>query len=87
MIEIFSTLLWLLTISIIVKVVLSLIISFSGARPHPALMSINDLLTRLTEPILGPLRRVLPTFGMLDFSPLVALVILGFIRGVLERSA
>jgi YggT family protein len=32
-----------------------------------------------TEPLLAPIRRFLPSTGMVDFSPLVLLVILGFI--------
>jgi YggT family protein len=31
----------------------------------------------LTEPVLGPIRRLLPATGMLDLSPLVVLVVLG----------
>ena len=34
------------------------------------------LLYQLTEPILAPLRRIVPKFGMVDFSPFVAIVIL-----------
>jgi YggT family protein len=39
----------------------------------------------LTEPILRPLRQVLPTIGPLDISPLVAYFILGWIEGPLHR--
>jgi YggT family protein len=51
-----------------------------GGRPHPILMNVYDALSQLTEPILGPIRRVLPTFGMLDFSPLVAIILLQIIQ-------
>ena len=37
----------------------------------------------LTEPILRPLRRVIPTLGMIDITPLVALLLLRLIEGVL----
>jgi YggT family protein len=37
---------------------------------------------RLTEWFLAPLRRVLPTFGMVDLSPLVAWFALSLLRGV-----
>lgn len=33
---------------------------------------INDLLVTITEPLLGPIRRVLPRAGMFDLSPIVA---------------
>ena len=70
----------ILIVAIFAKVVLSFVIPMAGARPHPALISINYWVTRVTEPMLGPLRRVLPTFGMFDFSPMVALLILFFIQ-------
>jgi YggT family protein len=52
-------------------------------RVHPIVINIYDVLTQMTEPILAPIRRVLPTFGMLDFSPLVAIILLQIIRAVL----
>jgi YggT family protein len=36
----------------------------------------------LTEPILAPLRRVVPRMGMFDFTPTVALLLLYFLSGV-----
>ena len=54
-----------------------------GSRPHPMIISLAELAIRLTEPVLGPIRRVLPTFGMLDLSPLVAIILLQVIQRVL----
>ena len=39
---------------------------------HPAV----QILDQITEPILAPIRRYLPPTGMIDFSPLVAIVLL-----------
>ena len=64
---------------IVARAILSFIIPMMGNRPHPALVSINNLLIQITEPILGPIRRVLPTFGMFDFSPLVVIIVLSVI--------
>ena len=36
-------------------------------------------LVQMTEPILAPVRRLLPQTGMLDFSPLIVLLVLGFV--------
>ena len=33
----------------------------------------------MTEPILAPVRRLIPSTGMLDFSPLVVVLILGLL--------
>ena len=73
-------------IAIVARAILSFIVPMTGERPHPVLLNINTLLGQVTEPLLGPLRRVLPTFGMLDLSPMVAIIALAFIRGLMLRS-
>ena len=35
-----------------------------------------QLLVRVTEPIIGPIRKIIPTSGMVDLSPMAALVLL-----------
>ncbi|WP_421995238.1 YggT family protein [Reyranella sp.] len=44
---------------------------------------IVDLLYRLTEPVLRPLRRVLPNLGGVDISPVILLLGLFFVRNLL----
>ncbi|MFO7698261.1 MAG: YggT family protein [Anaerolineae bacterium] len=41
------------------------------------------VLLNLTEPILGPIRRVMPRMGMLDLSPFFALILIGLAERVL----
>ena len=41
------------------------------------------LLYGITEPILGPIRRVLPSMGLLDLSPMVALIVMMILQRVL----
>lgn len=36
-----------------------------------------------TEPLLAPIRRILPSTGMMDFSPLVLLIVLGIVMRLL----
>ena len=43
------------------------------------------LIYGITEPILAPIRRVLPSMGILDLSPMVALIVMMVIREVLVR--
>ena len=43
---------------------------------------IMRVLIEVTEPILGPLRRVIPSVGMLDLSPFVAMILLQFVGGL-----
>ncbi|MEE8418663.1 MAG: YggT family protein [Dehalococcoidales bacterium] len=38
--------------------------------------TVTNILYLVTEPILAPLRRVLPKYGRLDFSPMAAVIIL-----------
>jgi len=62
-----------LTAAIFIRV----IISWFGLPPtNRFVMVLHDI----TEPILAPLRRVIPLVGFLDFSPFVALILLGFVR-------
>jgi YggT family protein len=41
---------------------------------------------RLTEPLLAPLRRWIPTIGMIDITPIVAYIILIVLEGLIMRS-
>lgn len=45
---------------------------------------ISRRLYRLTEPVLAPVRRVLPQTGSLDLSPLVVLLGLGIVMRVVQ---
>jgi YggT family protein len=73
-------------VAILARIILSMIIPAMGGQVHPIVLNIADLLNQITEPILGPIRRVLPTVGMLDFSPLVAIILLQVIQWVVIRS-
>jgi YggT family protein len=37
------------------------------------------MLDQITEPILAPLRRIVPRIGMIDITPLVAIILLQFL--------
>ena len=41
---------------------------------------ISQVLYEITEPILGPIRRIMPNMGMFDFSPMVAIMLLVFLE-------
>ena len=81
---IINTILTLFTIAIFARVILSFVIPLTGGRPHPIVISINTLVNQVTEPVLGPIRRSLPTFGGLDFSPMVVLIVLIVLRRVVD---
>ena len=68
-VQFFVTALWLLVMG---RVLLSWVNpTFQGP--------VGRFLFETTEPLLAPIRRFMPTTGMLDFSPLVLLLLLGFL--------
>jgi YggT family protein len=46
-------------------------------------MRVTQILREITEPILAPLRSILPQVGMFDLSPLVAMLLLQLLHGLL----
>ncbi len=64
-----------ITLLVIVQVVLSYFMS----PYHPVRRSLD----RLVEPLLAPIRRILPQTGPLDFSPLILVVVVQLIARVL----
>ena len=85
-VRIVAIVLRVLSIAIIAQAILSFLVPVMGDKPHPIIVNINLALRQITEPLLGPIRRVLPTIGMLDLSPMVAIIVLEIIRSVLVRS-
>ncbi len=48
---------------------------------------IFNALYQITEPILAPIRRVLPSTGMIDLSPMIAILILALIQVAIAQLA
>lgn len=70
----------------IISAVTSWLIAFNIINTHHRVVgAIVDLLYRLTEPVLRPLRRVIPNLGGLDISPIVVLFAIWFIQDVIGR--
>ena len=61
------------------------LLSWFQIGPSSPLYPAVNILYQVTEPILAPIRRVLPTFGMMDFSPMVAIFLLIFIQRLLRN--
>lgn len=66
----------LLNLAVLARVLLSWV---RVSPYHPAV----EFLYRITEPILAPLRRVIPPVGMVDISPVIALLLLQIVQQVL----
>jgi YggT family protein len=75
-----SIYIWLL----IAQAVLSWLVAFGVVnRYNRAVATIGDFLWRITEPVLRPIRRVLPDLGGIDISPVVLILILWFARDLM----
>ena len=64
--------LWFYSLLLIIYVVTGLLINFGVVNAYNRVVSgIYEFLMRVTEPVLRPIRRILPNFGPVDLSPLV----------------
>jgi YggT family protein len=67
-----------------VTAVLSWLVVFNVVNTrHPVVSIIGDILYRITEPVLKPIRRYVPNVGGLDISFLVLIVAIWFVQQVL----
>jgi YggT family protein len=62
------------------------VLSWFPVRGGTFLSSVNTLLFELTEPVLRPVRRVIPPVGMFDVSFMVVFFALFFLQSVLRAS-
>ena len=69
---------------IIASAIFSWLYAFNVVNPRNQFVgSIGNMLFRLTEPALRPIRRFLPDLGGIDVSPIVLLLIIFFVRQLL----
>ena len=68
---------------VIAAVVLSWLIGFGVINTHNQFVrSLWQAITAMTEPLLKPIRRIMPDLGGLDLSPVILLLAILFIRWV-----
>lgn len=73
---------------IIAQAILSWLVAFNVINTHNDFVrSFLRALDRLTEPLYRPIRRILPDFGGIDFSPMVVLLIIIIIKNYLLPGA
>ena len=86
--EIVGYLINIVVVLVLVQFVLSLLIAFNVVNMHNNFVAaIWTAVNALLEPILAPIRRLLPRTGAIDFSPLVLIVGLEIVRIVLKNVA
>ena len=77
MIEIF---IWFL----IAQAILSWLVAFNIVNTKSNFINlIGNFLYRITEPLLRPIRKILPDFGGIDVSPIILIILLIFFRNIL----
>jgi YggT family protein len=74
-IVLFAKLVSIISQLLILLVFIASILSFFMSPYHP----VREALDRLVNPMLAPIRRLVPTVGMMDFSPLILIILIQFI--------
>jgi len=86
LLQLVNVVLELYQIVVIVWVVLSWLAAFNVVNTSNGFVrGALDLLWRLTEPVLRPIRRVVPFMAGIDLSPVILLLGIFFLRGVIGR--
>lgn len=84
--QIISILLTLYWFVLLARIVLDLIIGLTGGRGLSGMAIVYGILYDLTEPVLRPIRRLLPPLRVgataLDLSPIIVFVLIAVLKGV-----
>jgi YggT family protein len=76
-----SQVVYLLCTFFIIAIFVRAILSWFNMDPYnPLIQTLNSV----TEPVLDPFRRIIPRVSGIDFSPLVAMIVLGIVSRVLQ---
>ena len=87
-VDIANLLLSVVTWIIIIQVILSWLFAFNVLNTSSnGVRAFALALERITEPLYRPIRRLLPDFGGIDFSPLVILILIQVLRKLLAGVA
>ena len=60
-------------------------LSWFPLQPGTAMASIASVVYQVTEPVMGPVRRLIPTVGMIDISPIVVFIGLQILQSAICR--
>lgn len=76
----------LYTWALIISVVLTWLVQFNVLNTSNRIVYVvGDFLYRITEPLLRPIRQVVPSIGGVDISPLVLLLAIWLLRSLLRE--
>ena len=78
---IIKSIIFIIEQALILLILLKVVLSYFMDPFHPFRQTID----RLVEPLLRPIRQVVPTFGRFDFSPLILLILVEVIATILRN--
>ena len=81
-----DNIIYLYSIVLIINIILSWLTAFNVVNANNKFVyTILDASFKLTDPLLNPIRKILPNIAGLDFSPIILFLILGFLRNLLRE--
>lgn len=85
--QLLDTVLGLYTFAVFISVILTWLVQFKVVNTSNQLVyMVGDFLFRITEPLLKRIRSVVPAIGGIDLSPLVLLLVLFFVRSLIQNN-
>ncbi len=71
---------------ILVQVIMSCLVVFNVINTQNRFVyTVGEFLHKITEPALGPIRRILPNLGGIDLSPVVLILLLIFVQNFIRE--
>ena len=84
MASLLNLLITMLIFAILGRVILDWLVMGGLVRYDNALFRVRDVMIYITEPVLAPIRRF-TRMGMIDFSPMVAIIALSMVQQIVAR--
>lgn len=80
------TILDLLLWAVIISAIMSWLIAFEVINTHNKFVyMIYDFLSRVTQPLLNPIRRFMPNLGGIDISPIILILLIYFLQSLIAE--
>ena len=87
-IDLLEYVLWIASMVILVQVVASWLVAFNVVNSYnPFVRGLLKGLETITEPFYRPIRKIMPDFGGIDFSPMVVLLVIWLLQRLLADVA
>lgn len=81
-----DNIIYLYSVVLIINIILSWLTAFNVVNANNKFVyTILDASFKLTDPLLNPIRKIMPNIAGLDFSPIILFLILGFLRNLLRE--